>query len=105
MDYPCEGKKNIVHYALYKKPWQYDDVVDGDYFWQYAESSLFYKTILQRKAAFDTAEKAKKEAAASEILEHAKRIVESEYTFLKKLHKSERVGFRYGKIAAKIEIA
>lgn len=26
---PCEGDKNIVHYALYKKPWQYNDVIDG----------------------------------------------------------------------------
>lgn len=105
MDYPCEGKKNIVHYALYKKPWQYDDVIDVEYFWHYAKKSPFYDLILQRKASFGDEERAKKEAAAVEILEHAKRIVESEYTFLKKLHKSERLGFRYGKITAKIEIA
>lgn len=105
IDYPCEGEKNIVHYALYKKPWQYDDVIDGEYFWQYAERSPFYKLILQRKAEFGDAERAKKEAAAIEILEHAKRIVESEYTFLKNLHKSERLELKHGKIAAKIEIA
>ena len=40
---PCEGEKNIVHYNLYKKPWQYDDVIDGEYFWQYASSSPFYQ--------------------------------------------------------------
>lgn len=90
MDYPCEGKKNIIHYALYKKPWQYDDVMDGEYFWQYAEKSPFYELILQRKASFGDAERAKKAAAASEILEHAKRIVDSEYTFFNKLQK-ERV--------------
>ena len=87
MDYPCEGKKNIVHYALYKKPWQYDDVIDGKYFWKYAKNSPFYDLILQKKALFGDKEKAEKEAAASEILEHAKRIVDSEYTFLKKLQK------------------
>ena len=86
MPVPLEGKKNIVHYALYKKPWQYDDVVDGEYFWKYAKQSPFYETILARRAAFGDAERAEKEAMAGEILEHAGKIVESDYTFSKKLH-------------------
>ena len=81
----CEGKKNIVHYALYKKPWQYADVIDGEYFWQYAEKSPFYGTIRAVKAAFGEEEQAKKEAAARQILEHAKAIVKSEDTFMKKM--------------------
>ncbi len=78
---PCEGEKNIVHYNLYKKPWQYDDVTDSEYFWQYASSSPFYDQILRNKAAFGENERAKKEAAAGEILEHAKAIVTSGHTF------------------------
>lgn len=85
MELPCEGKKNIVHYALYKKPWQYDDVMDGEDFWRYARQSAFYEKILENKAAFNDAEKAKKEAAAQEILEHAKEIVVSDQTFSKTL--------------------
>ena len=85
MELPCEGKKNIVHYALYKKPWQYDDVMDGEEFWRYARQSAFYEKILENKAAFNDAEKAKKEAAAQEILEHAKEIVVSDQTFSKTL--------------------
>ena len=85
MPFPCNGKKNIVHYALYKKPWQYDHVMDGEYFWQYAEKSPFYEEILARKAVFGDEERAKKEAAAGEILIHAKKIVASEETFAKKL--------------------
>ena len=83
MDLPCEGKKNIVHYALYKKPWQYDDVTDGELFWQYARRSPFHQKILQNRAAFDDGERAKKEAAAREILEHANAIVLSDITFSK----------------------
>lgn len=79
----CEGNKNIVHYALYKKPWQYDDVMYGKYFWEYAELSPFYETILQRRSEFGDAERAQKELAAKEILEHAAKIVDSDYTFLK----------------------
>jgi lipopolysaccharide biosynthesis glycosyltransferase len=85
--YPCEGKKNIVHYALYKKPWQYDDVEDGEYFWQYAKSSPFCGIILKNKAAFGDEEKKAKEAATIDIVEHADKIAASDYTFSKKLGK------------------
>lgn len=81
----CEGNKNIVHYNLYKKPWQYDDVIDGNYFWQYAKESPFYKQILKVKAEFGEEEKAQKDAAARDILVHAMRIVKSDYTFFKKI--------------------
>jgi lipopolysaccharide biosynthesis glycosyltransferase/DNA-binding MarR family transcriptional regulator len=84
-DIPCEGKKNIVHYALYKKPWQYDDTPDGEFFWSYAEKSTFYDTICSVRDSFGDEERAKKEAAATEILEHALRIVNSEETFANKL--------------------
>ena len=88
MTIPCEGKKNIVHYALYKKPWQYDDVIDGEYFWKYAKRSPFYETILKRREEFDEAARSENEAMAKEILVHALKIVESEDTFAKKLCKN-----------------
>lgn len=85
MPLPCEGNMNIVHYALYKKPWQYDDVLCGEYFWRYAEKSPFYQEILDRKAQFGDEEKSQKEATAKEILEHALAIVASDDTFAHKL--------------------
>lgn len=88
MDLPCEGEKNIVHYALYKKPWQYDDVMDGEYFWQYAAASPFYQTILRNRDAFGDAQRDEKEKTAKEILLHAERIVASDYTFFRKLHRN-----------------
>ena len=85
MPLACEGKKNIVHYALYKKPWQYDDVMDGEYFWSYAKRSSFYDQILLNKHNFKDEERAKREALAVEILEHARKIVASDNTFSKML--------------------
>ena len=85
MPIPCEGELNIVHYALYKKPWQYGDVMYGEYFWTYAEKSPYYEEILRHKAAFGDAEKAEKAAMAEEILEHGVKIAESDYTFVTKL--------------------
>ena len=85
MPLACDGEKNIVHYALYKKPWQYDDVLDGEYFWHYAKRSPFYGVIRKCRESFGDAEKAEREAVATEILEHAIKIIESEETFVKKL--------------------
>ncbi len=82
---PCEGDMNIVHYALYKKPWQYDDVLYGDYFWKYAKESPFYAEILKRKTAFSDKDRAEKAATAREILEHALGIVDSDDTFVTRL--------------------
>ena len=82
---PCEGDKNIVHYNLYKKPWHHDDVIDGEYFWQYAELSPFYDLILERKASFKEKETAGGGTAAVDMLTHAIEIAQSDYTFVTKL--------------------
>ena len=87
MPLPCEGAKSIVHYALYKKPWQYDDVIDGEYFWHYAKRSPFHEQMLEAKENFGEGERRMKEGVAKEILEHADQIVASDYTFTKILHK------------------
>ena len=86
MPLPCQGNKSIVHYALYKKPWQYDDVIDGEYFWHYAKRSPFHQQILEAGANFGEEERRIKAAVATEILEHADQIVASDYTFAKTLH-------------------
>lgn len=85
----CEGKKNIVHYALYKKPWQFEDLIDGDYFWAYAKHSPFYDLICKRRSEFGEEQRAAKMETAKEILTHANEIVLSDYTFAKMLARSE----------------
>jgi lipopolysaccharide biosynthesis glycosyltransferase len=40
-DYPEENIK-IVHYNLADKPWHYDDIRYGEYFWKYAEKTEYY---------------------------------------------------------------
>ena len=96
MPLPLEGELNLVHYALYKKPWQYDDVKYGEYFWSYAEASPFYSEILRRQESFTEEMRAEKEATATEILSHAMAIVASDNTFATKLDKE----YLYGKVTA-----
>ena len=79
---PLEGELNIVHYALYKKPWQYDDVLNKEYFWQYAGKSPYYKEILEIKNNFTEEKRINKEKANIDIVEHAKRCLTNPNSFV-----------------------
>ncbi len=91
-DLVCE-RPNIVHYALYKKPWQYDDVFLGEHFWNYAKESPFFESIKAIKEGFDDVKKAQKERAGVEIKEHGLKAVSGENNFVKvfKAHPEEVV--------------
>ena len=84
---PLEEDLNIVHYALYKKPWEVSGIVNEEYFWKYAEKSPFYAEILNRKSNFTEEMLKKKEANNVKIVEDALRIMQSEITFNKTLTK------------------
>ena len=47
-----EKRLKLIHYNLSAKPWHYDDIVYGEYFWTYAKTSGFYKQIAANRAAF-----------------------------------------------------
>jgi len=78
---PCEGPLNIAHYALYKKPWQFDNVINEEHFWHYAKQSPFYEKIVADKEAFDEEKQKAKEAANINIVMHAEKILNNEKTF------------------------
>lgn len=82
---PLDGALNIVHYALVKKPWQYDDAVNGEYFWQYAKESPFFGEILARKASFGAEDDEKCKQAGESIRRQALAIAASEKTFYRVL--------------------
>lgn len=79
----AEGKLNLIHYNLYKKPWQVDDVINGNYFWEYAQESPFIENIKERKSSFTDEDRVKKEKANIDIVEHALKIINSKITFNK----------------------
>ena len=73
---PVQGELNIAHFALYKKPCQFDDVINGEYFWEYAKKSHSYKNLIEIRAAFDEEKIAKKEKANQELAEHVVRVID-----------------------------
>ncbi len=84
-----EGKLNIVHYALYKKPWQYDDIINVEYFWHYAKKCTMYNKIVENKASFDDNKKKAKEQANIEIVEHSLKIIDADNNMKKVLFDEE----------------
>ena len=76
IDEPVQGNLNIAHFALYKKPWQFDDVINGEYFWEYAKKSNFYKELIEIRTSFDEEKILLKEKANKELVEHVVRVIE-----------------------------
>lgn len=86
-----EGKLNIAHYALYKKPWQYDDVINGEYFWHYAKQCNLYDKILETRDSFDDVKRRQKEESNIAIAEHATRIANADNNMRKVLFEKENL--------------
>lgn len=42
-------KINLIHYNLLWKPWQFDNILYEEYFWQYAKNNPFYDYIVKYK--------------------------------------------------------
>lgn len=74
-------KPKIIHYALYKKPWQYSDTYLGEHFWAYAKKSPFYKAILKEGRDFGEEQRRAKEMAGKIIKTECLRIASSANTF------------------------
>lgn len=82
---PISGKQSclpkIIHYNLAQKPWHYDDVVYGEYFWHYANETAFIERIKKAKENFTPSmmEQDKKGQAALEDLAIAEAEREDNY--------------------------
>ena len=60
-------KPVIIHYNLFLKPWQYDDVQYYDYFWKYAKFTPYYDEILEIKNSY-TDEDRKKDSEWMDLM-------------------------------------
>ncbi len=59
----------IIHYKLANKPWHYDDILYGEYFWEYAKKTPYYLDILKMKNNY-TVEDMKRDALGYENLKN-----------------------------------
>ena len=88
-DMDFDGELNLIHYNNFRKPWYYDDVPYGEYFWEYAKKTDYYDDILEIKKAFTLEKHQAKVDGAVKLVELTKKIVNSEKNFYKVLNVGE----------------
>lgn len=80
-----DGELHLIHYNNFKKPWYYDDVMYGEYFWEYAKRTNFYNDIKKIRDDF-TEEKAQKRLeGVGKLVEQVQRILDDPKNFAKVL--------------------
>ena len=70
----------IIHYNLFLKPWQYEDVQYYDYFWKYAKSTPFYDEILEIKNSYTDEDRKKDSEWMNLMVSRAESLVGTQNT-------------------------
>ena len=84
---PIEGSEDfqnpkLIHYNLFDKPWCYDDVQYGDYFWKYAEDSGFLEEARSFKDNYPEEQKKRDAESMNNLIEMSVKLVgDSEHNF------------------------
>ncbi|MBQ9133173.1 MAG: glycosyltransferase family 8 protein [Clostridia bacterium] len=79
---PLAGAK-LIHYNLFSKPWCYDNIQYGEYFWQYAKDSGYLSEIEAYKAAYSDEQKTSDARCMALLLERGDSIPAQDVTFKK----------------------
>lgn len=70
----------IIHYNLFLKPWQYDEVQYKDYFWKYAKDTPYYDEIKNIKENYSEKEKKQDNKFMNQMIERAYALTKEQKT-------------------------
>ncbi len=89
---PTPGKPpvddvKLIHYNLFSKPWCYDEIQYGEYFWKYAEDCGYIDEIKAYKAAYSDEKKQADSECLGLLVRRGNEIPDNEATF-RKMHES-----------------
>lgn len=79
---PLKNAK-LIHYNLFSKPWCYDGIQYGEYFWHYAKSSGYYQEINEYKQGYTDEQKQSDSECLNLLLERGEAITHMDVTFKK----------------------
>ena len=74
-------KPKLVHYNLFSKPWHYDNIAYEEYFWKYANKSLFKDRIVEEKNGYSKQLQLKDSKNFQLFLKRCKSIPKMDITF------------------------
>lgn len=85
-----ENKIKLIHYKMSLKPWHYDGIRYGDYFWKYAKQTDFYPALRFIKDNFSTEDKKKDDDCYQKLVDLARAEIAKEDTYLNWLKKQNK---------------
>ena len=75
------GVPKLVHYNMFYKPWQYQKIAYGEYFWKYAAMTPFYWELWRMQKEFGLKDRLAHVRANRELHRHALRICGDPHNF------------------------
>ena len=87
---PLENPK-LIHYNLFSKPWCYDGIQYGEYFWEYVAGTEFYEEAKAFKENYSDEQKASDAKCLDILIGKGSEIAESELTFKKTAMNGEKI--------------
>ena len=90
-DQPPLADAKLIHYNLFSKPWCYDNIQYGEYFWQYAKDSGYLSEIEAYKAAYSDEQKASDKKCLALLIERGDSIPAQDVTFKKMLESGVKI--------------
>ena len=85
-----EGAR-LIHYNLFSKPWCYDGIQYGEYFWKYALDSGYLEEIEEFKANYDDQKKKSDSDCLDLLIQNGAKFCENEISFKKEHEKGEKI--------------
>ncbi len=73
----------LIHYNLFSKPWCYDDIQYGEYFWEYAKDSGYIDKIKEFKNSYSDSQKEADSKCLDLLIDRGLQIANSDVTFKK----------------------
>lgn len=84
---PELANPELIHYNLFSKPWCYDNIQYGDYFWKYAKDSGFEQEVTDYKNRYSEEQKASDAKCLGVLIGRSAEIAKADVTF-KKIYES-----------------
>lgn len=81
----------LIHYNLFSKPWCYDGIQYGEYFWQYAENCGYIKEINEYKKNYSVEQKQSDRECLELLIKRGGEMKFNDITFKKLFEKGVKI--------------
>lgn len=88
---PINGNAKLIHYNLFSKPWCYDNIQYGEYFWEYAKTSGYMECLKNYKENFTDEKKEAETKCLENMIKRALEIINDDITFRKVSEKGVKI--------------